>query len=194
MKQGIWRLKKVMSICTLFIFASCDKKEGDVRAEILPEGPVVIDAKYEYNSPLDGETITVSPPWFSFALKAKNYNRDKRVSIISVTLQIRGTKNGAPTEAKAGFTGIGFSNGDPFYDTNCDGSVNGAGDKVGSLFELDPGVGCVSNVTLYAGSLPEDDDFKFDVEATFVGWYNRFDSGAFVPDERLEIKSAFSTR
>ena len=194
MKQGIWRLKKVMSICTLFVFASCDKKEGDVRAEILPEGPVVIDAKYEYQSPLDPEEkVTVSPPWFSFVLKAKNYNRDKRASIIAVTLKIKGTKNGAPTEAKAEFTGTSDSDEISFFDTNCDGSKN-TNDKIGSLFELDPGVGCVSNVTLYAGSLPEDDDFKYNVEATFVGWYNRFDSGAFVPDERLEIKSAFSTR
>ena len=194
MRPGIWNFKEYFGLILLFIFLGCDRKEGDVRAEILPEGPVVIDAEYKYKSDLDpDEMITVSPPWFSFVLKAKNFNREKTVSIVGLSLKIKGLKNGARTEAKAEFTGLGNSDGEPLFDTNCSGSV-GVGDEIGRLFELPPGAGCISNLTLYAGSLPEDDDFKYDVEATFIGWYNRLDSGVLIPDERLEIKSTFTTR
>lgn len=190
------RIQRTLFFSLLLVLLSCEQKQGDVQAEVVPEGPVVIDATYEYISAIDGEKTTVEPPWFSLKLKAKNNNREKTISIVAVKLKVKGLKNGTATEGTVDFTGIGDANDQPVFDTNCNGTTapTDTTDKLGFLFELIPGQGCISNLTLYAGDLPEDDDFKYDIEATFIGWYNKFDSGQLVPDERLEVVWTFSTR
>lgn len=183
----------ILFFLTLFSIVSCDQPESDVKVELIPEGPVVIDADYEFISALTGEKETVTKPWFSFKMKIKNSSK-KTITVTALLLEVLGVSKSGPTTATVDFTGEGDSNGLPVLDTDCDGSVSNLTDKVGVLFEVAPGVGCISRVTWYAGSLPEDSDFQYTVRGKFIGWYNKVENGEFVPEERLEVNTTISTR
>ncbi len=186
-------IKKLLVILLTISFISCEQKESEVLVELLPQSPVVIDADYKYISALTLEEETVSKPWFSIRIKVKN-NSKKIITIAALTLEILGVDKGSPTVGDSEIVGEGDANNNPIIDTNCDNNVDPSTDVLGVLYEIGPGVGCVSNIIWYIGSLPKDDDFIYTVRGRFVGWYNAIDSGYLVPDERLEVNTMITTR
>lgn len=162
----------VMASCSMLVL-SCGQKNELVKVEIVPDSPVVINADYIIPDPNPGNSIdeeeTVAGPWFRFRIKVTNTS-DTPVTIVSIVLKMTGYKNGIPVTGDSRFAD----------------EESGTG----ILAEVAAGATFEPQIYFYAHSLPEVDNFRYDVSATIEGWKGT----AALPTERLRQPFRFNTQ
>jgi hypothetical protein len=149
---------------------SCSKKDKDVKLEIIPERPVVIDSPLTYVDPITGAKKVYNPPWYTFTVKITNGSSQK---ITYVTLKATVT-TGDDNDFKT--TEYKF---DP-------GSNNGTSWYYGVV---NPGETYKTSGWII-GDLPKSDSFSYGVSLEATGWYGDYNA----PEKRLSLTTFHSTQ
>jgi hypothetical protein len=185
-----------LMIATIVILQlGCGKKTkaDDAHVTITPSQPIVFSAPFSYS--LNGTSVSIAPPWFSFGVNLNNKTGDT-ITIIALTATITGLgSGGAIVDSTATFTPslANYSNDVVTCTYNTFGTFEN-NDNL-PLFTNNSISGCVaSRPVFYVGSNPDPGNgalnFTYQVKLQIDGWFGT----EIKPKDRFRKFVYFSTQ
>ena len=167
-----------------FLIQGCDKNtdESKVSFKIIPSRPKVIDAAYNIGD------LELERPWFLFRFNGKN-DSNKTLTISRFDLLVTGSTGTGTERAEEQKAYRSEDVGDGTYHEGRDW-----------LHIVDPGQSFEETAILAVAGLPEDSDFVYEAELTFIGWFNKEDDPntsideSVLPHENFEKEVRFRTK
>ena len=192
-KDSLKMKRYTMKICSApmflvfvlsFLIQGCDKNtdESKVSFKIIPSRPKVIDAPYNIGD------LELGRPWFLFRFSGKN-DSDKTLTISRFDLLVTGSTGTGAEKATEQKHYRSEDIGDGNYHEGRDW-----------LHIVDPGQSFEETAVLAVAGLPEDSDFVYEAELTFIGWFNQEDDPntdideAVLPQDNFEKEVRFRTK
>lgn len=181
---------QLLKILILLFFSmttimSCGEEGDSAKVDItlIPETPLVVNSEFVIIR-ADGEPKTISGPWFSFRYSIANGSTSPLV-VVSFDMEVTATNDG--TTSKKTYT--------PDF-----GDYSSSRTRI-TTTAIDPGDTFDESVDWYADSLPKQENFRYRVKITFVGYFEQEDDTSTddidestQPSGRFERTYTFSTR